>query len=241
MGVKMSVISIKKTYRLFFFSFCILMCVSCKGNRKEEKIYNAKYKSISSLLKEGRDANIHMDKKACASLITLISERRASSILELKDEEKNELLRIAITASIDINAFFKAVSARLDGGGLPEDIKDDDSLKKELISSVDTSPNVMAVRTLLSDYEYIQKGELDSIMFAMAIIIARASHIAGYDATISALKDGSSEDVQDLISKTRIEVVLYSYGIINKRSDIKKITFAGAKLIDLLPEMKVNF
>ena len=237
----MSKSPVKKVYRLFLFYFCILACMSCEKNAMRQKIYNAKYKSISRLLKEGRDANIHMDKKACSDLITLISERSSSSILELEEEEKNELLRVAITASIDLNAFFKAVSARLEGGTLPKDIKDDVALKKELISSVDISPDVRAVRTLLSDYEYVQKGECDSVMLAMAIIIARATHIVGNDATLKALKDGSSEEVQDLISKTHIEVVLYSYGIINKRSDIKNITFAGVKLIDLLPEMNVSF
>ena len=75
----------------------------------------------------------------------------------------------------------------------------------------------------------------------MAIMLGKACKIIGYDITEGALKEGTGKEVVDLISKTSIEVVLYSYSVVSKRDDIRTISFAGVKLIELLPIMKVNY
>ena len=217
------------------------MFFSCKNSVEREKIRNAKYKKLPQLLKEAKEANSHLDKKVSRALIEIISGRTANEILSLNTEEKNEILRIAITASIDISSFFNTVRERLQKGSISQDIKDDTDLKKKLLTSVDINLNLLALKPILSDYEYLQEGELDSIMFSMAIVLAKAVSIVGYNVTEGALKEGNSKDVEDFISKTNIEVVLYSYGAIRKREDIKKIRFAETSLIDLLPEMKVNY
>lgn len=225
----------------FFILATFFLFFSCKNSVEREKIRNAKYKKLPQLLKEAKEANSHLDKKVSRALIEIISGRTANEILSLNTEEKNEILRIAITASIDISSFFNTVRERLQKGSINQDIKDDTDLKKKLLTSVDVSLNLLALKPILSDYEYLQKGELDSIMFSMAIVLGKAVSIVGYNVTEGALKEGNSKDVEDFISKTNIEVVLYSYGAIRKREDIKKIRFAEISLIDLLPEMKVNY
>lgn len=218
----------------------ILSCFSCKNGLTREYIQNAKYKTASKLLQEAKDADIHLDKHSSKLLLEVLSNRSASEILSLSDEEKDEVLNIAITASIDIISFFKAVKSRLDGEQNP-DIQNDTELKKELLMGVDVDIRFEAIKTILSDCDYLKKGALDSILFSMAIMLGKACKIVGYDATEGALKDGSGKDVIELISKTNIEVALYSYGVVSKRDDIEKVAFAGVKLIELLPKMKVNY
>jgi len=224
----------------FVIFILIFSCTvfSCKEAIVKDKLYNARYKSISQLLKEAKDAGIHLDKKTSRVLIEIISERTSSEVLSLSESEKNEVLRIAITATIDISSFFEAVSNRFSEGKIQADIKNDEELKKELLKTVDTNLNVFALRVLLSDSEYLKTAELDSVLFATAILLSKATSLVGYDITSKSLKDGDSKIVQDLISKTHIEVVLYSYAIISKREDLQKVSFAGARLIDLLPEIK---
>ncbi|MGP1438130.1 MAG: hypothetical protein ACTTKH_03560 [Treponema sp.] len=213
---------------------------SCKSGLTREYIQNTKYKSVSKILQEAKDADIHLDRHACKLLIELFSQRSASEILTLNDQEKNEILNIAITASIDIISFVNAVKSRFNEGKTA-DIKNDKELKKELLQGVDVDIKFEVIKAILSDSEYLKKGAIDSVLFGMAIMLGKATKLVGYDATEGALKDGTSKDLIDLISKTNIEVVLYSYGVVSKRDDIKKISFAGVKLIELLPDMKVNY
>ena len=201
---------------------------------------DAKYKSISRILKETKEVDIHLDRQMCRSLIETISKRSAMEILSLSAEEKNEILRIAITAGIELSPFFKAVTARVNKG-LGNAIKNDSSLKKELLEAIDVSIDMAVIKVILSDGEYLKIAELDSILFAMALMLGQATSRDGYEKTEAALKEGDSKTVIDILSKISIEVVLYSYGIIREREDIQTMTFAGVKLIDLLPEMNVNF
>jgi len=218
----------------------ILSFFSCKNGLTREYIQNAKYKTASKLLQEAKDADIHLDKHGCKLLLEVLSKRRASEILALADREKDEVLNIAITASIDVTSFFKAVRSRFEGGQT-SNIQDDTELKKELLMGVDVDIRFEAIKAILSDYDYLKKGSLDSVLFSMAIMLGKACKIVGYDITENALKDGTGKDVIDLISKTNIEVALYSYGVVSKRDDIEKINFAGVKLIELLPKMKANY
>jgi lipoprotein len=218
----------------------IISFFSCKSGLTREYIQNAKYKSVSKLLKEAKDSDIHLDRHASKLLIEHLSQRSAREILSLNVQEKNEVLNIAITASIDIISFFKAVKDRFKGGKIP-DIQNDSKLKKELLMGVDSDIRFEVIKAILSDYDYLKEGNLDSILFSMAIMLGKACKIVGYDITEGALKDGTGKDVIDLISKTNIEVALYSYGIVSKRDDIQTIAFAGVKLIELLPKMKTNY
>lgn len=218
----------------------ILSFFSCKNGLTREYIQNAKYKTVSKLLQEAKDADIHLDKHGCKLLLEVLSKRRASEILALADREKDEVLNIAITASIDVTSFFKAVRSRFEGGQT-SNIQDDTELKKELLMGIDVDIRFEAIKAILSDYDYLKKGALDSVLFSMAIMLGKACKIVGYDITENALKDGTGKDVIDLISKTNIEVALYSYGVVSKRDDIEKINFAGVKLIELLPKMKANY
>lgn len=213
---------------------------SCKTGLTREYIQNAKYKSVSKLLQEAKEANIHLDKNASKLLVAHLSQRSALELLSLNVQEKNEALNIAITASIDIISFFKSVRTRFNGGQTP-DIQNDTELKKEFLTGVDVDIDFGLIKVILSDHDYLKEGAIDSILFSMAIMLGRATKIVGYDITEAALKDGTGKDVIDLISKTNIEVALYSYGIINKRDDVQKVSFAGVKLIELLPKMKVNY
>lgn len=220
---------------------CVLCCaVSCKVVTKPKTIYNAEYKSISRILKEAKEVDVHLDRYMCRSLVETISKRSAIEIFSLKTEEKNEILRLAITASIDLSGFFRIVSDRM-RKGLSSTLKSDSALKKQLLEAIDVSPDMTAIKVILSDGKYLEVAELDSIMFAMALMLGKATSIEGYDKTENALKEGDSKEVIDILSKTSIEVVLYSYSIVRNREDIQTMSFAGAKLIDLLPEMKVNF
>ncbi|MGP1414368.1 MAG: hypothetical protein ACTTJ6_00345 [Treponema sp.] len=226
--------------KILFLTLIIISFFSCKTGLTREYIQNAKYKSVSKLLKEAKEQDIHLDKHTCKLLIEHLSKRSASEILSLSNQEKDEVLNIAITASIDIISFFKSVRNRFDGGKTT-DIQNDTELKKELLMGVDVDMNFEVIKAVVSDYEYLKEGNLDSILFSMAIMLGNACKIVGYDMTEGALKDGTGKDVIDLVSKTNIEVVLYAYGIVSKRDDIQKITFAGVKLIELFPKMKVNY
>ena len=226
--------------KILVLTFIIISFVSCKSGLTRKYIQNAKYKSVSALLQEAKDHDIHLDKQACRLLIEHLSTRSASEILSLSFQEKNEVLNIAVTASIDIISFFKAVKSRFNDGQTP-DIQNDTELKKEFLTGVDVDIEFGVIKTILSDHDYLKDGALDSILFSMAIMLGKACKIVGYDITEGALKEGSGKDVIDLVSKTNIEVVLYSYGIVGKRDDIQTVAFAGVKLIDLLPKMKVNY
>ena len=201
---------------------------------------NIEHKSISRILKETQDVDIYLDKELCRSLTETISKRSAIEILSLNTREKDEILRIAITAAIDLPTLVKTISAKV-SDKFANTLKDDANLKRELLEAVDIVLDMTSVKVILSDCEYLKVAELDSVLFAMALMLGKATSREGYEKTQSALKEGDSKTVIDLLSKTNIEVVLYSYSIIRGREDIQNISFAGAKLIDLLPEMKVNF
>ena len=226
--------------KILILSWITISFFSCETGFTREYIQNAKYKTVSKLLQEAKDNDIHLDKHACKLLIEHLSTRRASELLALSVSEKNEVLNIAVTASIDIISFFKAVKSRFNEGQA-QDIQNDTELKKELLMGVDVDIKFEAIKTILSDYDYLEEGAIDSILFSMAIMLGKACNIVGYDITEGALKDGTGKEVIDLISKTNIEVVLYSYGIVSKRDDVQTIAFAGVKLIELLPKMKVNY
>ena len=220
----------------------ILVCcsISCQNVKQPKVINGAEYKSISQILKETKEVDIHLDRQMCKALIGTVSQRSAMQILSLNTEEKNEILRIAITSAINLKSFFKVITSRMNQG-LGDALKDDSALKKELLESVDISIDMRAIKVILSDSKYLEIAELDSILFAMALMLGQAVSREGYEKTEGALKEGDSKTIIDILSKTSIEVVLYSYGIIREREDIQTMTFAGVKLIDLLPEMKVNF
>lgn len=226
--------------KILFLSFVVISFFSCKSGLTREYIQNAKYKSVSALLQEAKAQDIHLDSHASKLLIEHLSKRSASEILSLNNQEKNEVLNIAITASIDIISFFKAVKTSLDEKGAA-DIQNDTELKKELLMGVDVDIDFSMIKVILSDNDYLKEGSLDSVLFSMVIMLGKACKIVGYDITEGALKDGTGKDVIDLISKTNIEVALYSYGIVSKRDDIQTVSFAGVKLIELLPKMKVNY
>lgn len=226
--------------KVLILSLIVISCFSCKTGLTRGYIQNAKYRSVSKLLREAKDSDIHLDKHACKLLIEHLSQRSASEILSLSEKEKNEVLNIAITASIDIISFFKAVRTRFNGGH-SSDIQNDKELKKELLMGVDVDINFDVIKIILSDYDYLKEGAIDSVLFSMAIMLGKACKIIGYDITEGALKEGTGKEVVDLISKTSIEVVLYSYSVVSKRDDIRTISFAGVKLIELLPIMKVNY
>ena len=226
--------------KILALSLIALSFFSCKTGLTRGYIQGAKYKSVSKLLQEAKDQDIHLDKHACKLILEHLSTRSASELLALSVSEKNEVLNIAITASIDVISFFKAVRSRFNGGNTP-DIQNDTELKKELLMGVDIDIKFEAIKAILSDHDYLVEGAIDSILFSMAIMLGKACNIVGYDITEGALKDGSGKDVIDLISKTNIEVALYSYGVVSKRDDIQTVAFAGVKLIELLPKMKVNY
>lgn len=225
--------------KVLILSLVVISCFSCKTGLTRGYIQNAKYRSVSKLLQEAKNSDIHLDRHACKLLIEHLSQRSATEILSLSEKEKNEVLNIAITASIDIISFFKAVRTRFNGGHT--DIQNDKELKKELLMGVDVDINFDVIKIILSDYDYLKEGAIDSVLFSMAIMLGKACKIIGYDITEGALKEGTGKEVVDLISKTSIEVVLYSYSVVNKRDDIRTISFAGVKLIELLPIMKVNY
>ena len=227
---------------LMLCTICVFCCVlSCKvAQKKPEVMKNAKYRSISRILKDAKAVDIHADREMCRSLLETISQRSALEILSLTPEEKNEILRIAITAAMDFSGFVKAVAAKVNDG-LASSIQGDSAFKKELLEYVDVLLDMTAIKVILSDGAYVEIAEIDSILFGMALVLGNAMGIEAYENIESALKEGNSEKVVDILSKTSIEVVLYSYSIIRNREDLQKISIAGVKLIDLLPEIKLDF
>lgn len=226
--------------KMLLLSLLLFSFFSCKTGLTREYLQNAKYKSVSKLLQEAKQQDIHLDRHACKLLIEHFSKRRASEILALSSQEKNDVLNIAITASIDILSFFKAIKTRINGG-FEADIKNDTDLKKEFLMGVDINVNFEVIKIILSDQDYLKVGAIDSILFSMAIMLGKAFSIIGYEIIEGALKEGTGKDIMDLISKTSIEIVLYSYSVVSKRKDITTIDFAGVKLVDLLPEINVNY
>lgn len=230
-------------FKPFVCAICLSFCVfSCNDPTKikPKPMSGTEYKSVSRILKDARKVNVHSDIKICRSLTETISKRSAIELLALSTQEKNEILQIAITATIDLQRLFKTVSAKV-ADGLANSLKDDSALKKELLKSVDLQLDMTAVKVILSDAEYLKDAEIDSVLFGIALLLGNTMGKETFENLEEALKDGSSKRIVDVLSKTNVEVVLFSYGIVRKREDVQKMTFAGVKLIDLLPEMKVNF
>ncbi len=224
-------ISLILSFIIVLSFFVLVNFASCKNNAEKEKIKGAKYKSISLLLKESQKANIHMDRKASHKLIELISERTASEILSLNNEEKDEVLKIALTASVDVHDFLNCVA----------ETQNNENLKKNMLKMIDINQNLSVLKVLLSDFEYLKSGKLDGIMFAMMIMLSRATNIMGYDVIDDVLKNRNPNNAAEIISKTNLDIVLYSYALIKNRQDINEIKLGQTKLIDLLPEMRINY
>lgn len=219
---------------LFIFLSCIFL--SCKNGFSGIKTNSAEYKSISALLQDAKKQNIHNDKSVSIAFMELLSKRGAKEILSLTKNEKDEVLRISITASLDIKTIIKFIEKYLKNGEMPKKTK----FRKDILSSINKDVNLKAVKVILSNDEYLKSGELESIIFNMVLILSQDIDVLEYEKIEKMLKDENNKDIIKTISSLHLEMLFYSYKVLYEREDINAEILKGVKFIDLLPEIKVS-
>lgn len=236
----------KKYFFAFFLCFMFFSAISCNliftsslgkfASRK--KIKDTGVKSVSQLLKEAKTQNVIYNYTYSRNLIEKLSDRSATELFSLNNEEKDLLLNIAVSGTTNIGKIFEVITESFNQDSKKLELESKEARIK-LLKNFNTRINIKAVSTILSDKKYLETGSLDSIIFGMCILLSNAAGVVGYDLAEDALNSGHSEKIPDFITKANIETIIYSYRIIYKRPDLDTIEFGGVKIKNLLPSIKI--
>lgn len=186
--------------------------------------------SPDDLAKLASDPNYKGDSKAAASLLNALSSKTEAEIQKLSSEEKNDILDLALTATLPMDAITDLV-----------DIMDDDEINPQevfdsLIGNVSTF-DTKVVQTILNNSEGVDSESLVSASVAVVAQVFKREeglNIENIEALFADKDEDSALDFTDLNdidqqSKDDLEAVFKVFNLLKDENP----TFFGISLDDL--------
>lgn len=216
---------------------CILLATSCRDlytsslakPLARDSIEISDSTSVSTLM-DLVNSSYSDTPSGTKALLDALAEKPASDITSLPIEDKTAVLDMATTAALDLGSLMDTITD-LEG-------KDGNDIVTELLDSFDTSVNLGVVETLLADPEVLQEAEVDTLVFAAAVVIADLIAGAGSDAIMDILATpGNVSAYPDLTAGQieQINLVLGVVGALESRPDIaEESDYLGFDLLSLL-------
>ncbi len=152
--------------------------------------------SIKGLL-EIADSN-GSDPDVAAEILSVLAGKNSSDILALSSDDKTTVFNLATNAAIDMGSVTDLANSISSGG-------DSNSLISSVFSSFDTSVDMTAILTLLSDQTTVEDENIpiDSIIFASSVVLAGIAEEVGADNLMGYLAGG---DMSALSTETQTEI-----------------------------------
>jgi hypothetical protein len=233
--MKKILIGVFSVFLLFSFISCDFFVTSLGSGMQRDLNAALKKESAGDLAKLAKDPNYASDPKAAGSLLNALSDKTPNEIESLRPKEKEDILALAFTASIPMNAISEVLKAAQNGEGGSEE-----ELFNALIDSI-TDFDTKVIQTILNDEEAQESASAESLISASVALVAQVMKREGENLDFDNLGNlfGGSSNINDEKisdkSKADIEAVKAIYDLFDeggKRRD-EELTLFGLRLEDL--------
>nr|HPM06838.1 hypothetical protein [Treponemataceae bacterium] len=119
--MKKIIIGVFSVFLLFSFISCDFFVTSWGSGMQRDLSTALKKESTGDLAKLAKDPNYASDPKAAGSLLNALSDKTPNEIESLRPKEKEDILALAFTASIPMNAISEVLKAAQNGEGGSEE------------------------------------------------------------------------------------------------------------------------
>lgn len=182
--------------------------------------------SISDLVDMASSADA-TDPAVAKQILDVLAGKTQADILALSSGDKESILNLAASAAINMPTLTNlAKDATADGA-------DKNALISTALSSFDTSVDLTAVETLLSDTTTVQTAPVESVVLAATAVLADASAVVGSDTVMNVLAGTVPISSLPAEQQVQLQLVIDVRNTLNTRSDTDT-EVAGFNLNDLL-------
>ncbi len=229
--MKKIILGVFGLFLLFSFMACDFFVTSWGSGMQRDLDAALKKESTGDLAKLAKDPNYASDPKAAGSLLNALSDKTPNEIESLRPKEKEDILALAFTASIPMNAISEVLKAAQNGEGGSEE-----ELFNALIDSI-TDFDTKVIQTILNDEEAQLSASPDALAGASLALVAQVLkrenlNFADLEGLFDENGDIDSQKITDQ-SKTDLEAVKAIYDLFEsedgKRSD-ENLTLFGQSL-----------
>ena len=233
--MKKIILGVFGLFLLFSFMACDFFVTSWGSGMQRDLDAALKKESTGDLAKLAKDPNYIGDSKAAGSLLDALSGKSEDEIKSLRPNEKEDILALAFTASIPMDAISEVLKAAENG-----EEGSGEELFYALIDSI-TGFNTKVIQTILSDTETQNTASPDALAGASLALVAQVLKREGENLDFDNLGNlfGGSSNINDEKisdkSKADIEAVKAIYDLFDeggKRRD-EELTLFGLSLEDL--------
>jgi len=165
--MKKIIIGVFALFLLFSFISCDFFVTSWGSGMQRDLNAALKKESTGDLAKLAKDPNYASDPKAAGSLLNALSDKTPNEIKSLRPNEKEDILALAFTASIPMDAISEVLKAAENG-----EEGSGEELFYALIDSI-TGFNTKVIQTILSDTETQNTASPDALAGASLALVAQ--------------------------------------------------------------------
>ena len=232
--MKKIILGVFGLFLLFSFMACDFFVTSWGSGMQRDLDAALKNESTGDLAKLAKDPNYASDPKAAGSLLNALSDKTPNEIESLPPKEKEDILALAFTASIPMDAISEVLKAAQNGEGGSEE-----ELFNALIDSI-TDFDTKVIQTILNDEEAQLSASPDALAGASLALVAQVLKRESGNLTFDDLGDlfdenGNFDSNENISQKSKddLDAVKAIYDLFEsedgKRSD-ENLTLFGQSL-----------
>ena len=165
--MKKIILGVFGLFLLFSFMACDFFVTSWGSGMQRDLNAALKKESTGDLAKLAKDPNYASDPKVAGSLLDALSGKSEDEIKSLRPNEKEDILALAFTASIPMDAISEVLKAAENG-----EEGSGEELFYALIDSI-TGFNTKVIQTILSDEEAQLSASPDALAGASLALVAQ--------------------------------------------------------------------
>jgi hypothetical protein len=165
--MKKILIGVFSVFLLFSFISCDFFVTSLGSGMQRDLNAALKKESAGDLAKLAKDPNYASDPKAAGSLLNALSDKTPNEIESLPPKEKEDILALAFTASIPMDAISEVLKAAQNGEGGSEE-----ELFNALMDSI-TDFDTKVIQTILNDEDAKESASPDALAGASLALVAQ--------------------------------------------------------------------
>jgi hypothetical protein len=165
--MKKIILGVFGLFLLFSFMACDFFVTSWGSGMQRDLDAALKNESAGDLAKLAKDPNYASDPKAAGSLLNALSDKTPNEIESLPPKEKEDILALAFTASIPMDAISEVLKAAQNGEGGSEE-----ELFNALMDSI-TDFDTKVIQTILNDEDAKESASPDALAGASLALVAQ--------------------------------------------------------------------
>ena len=196
--MKKIIIGVFSVFLLFSFISCDFFVTSWGSGMQRDLDAALKKESTGDLAKLAKDPNYASDPKAAGSLLNALSDKTPNEIESLRPKEKEDILALAFTASIPMNAISEVLKAAQNGEGGSEE-----ELFNALIDSI-TDFDTKVIQTILNDEEAQLSASPDALAGASLALVAQVLKRESENLNFDNLEELFGDESEAIDSNTSI-------------------------------------